>query len=206
MCVSRITGGNTSAPTRTQMTLNELAKVQDRRRQNRQGYQSAGYSDIEPREHTTINNIEATETYSNDAKCYGSVPTPIDPSVTWRIIGGNMNGLKPYGGMAELIIVAERLRALQAEAIAFSETNLERHKYQLRDNMQELFVKAFGAARVEYSTTSDKFETTYHKHGGTVCGALGQMVHQVVESGRDDTGSGRWSYITYSAKEGGTLQ
>jgi hypothetical protein len=195
-------GRNSSAPTRAQTTLNAWYHVQARRRQNRQGYQSARYSDIEFTDQSTINIFEATETYSNDAKCYGSVPVPIDPYVTWRIIGGNMNGFKPYGDMAALIAVAERLRALQAETIALSETIIEWHKFQLQDNMQKLFTKSFGTARMEYSTTSDKFETTYHKPGGTTCGALGQMVHHVVDSGRDDTGCGRWSYITYSAKEG----
>jgi hypothetical protein len=59
---------------------------------------------------------------------------------------------------------------------------------------------------MEYSTTSDKFETAYHKPGRTVCSALVQMVHQVVDSGPDDTGCGRWSYITCAAKEGKKLQ
>jgi hypothetical protein len=63
-------------------------------------------------------------------------------------------GLKPYGDMAALITVAGRLRALQAETIAFSETNVEWHKFQLRDNMQKNFTKSFGAAMMEYSTTS----------------------------------------------------
>jgi hypothetical protein len=66
--------------------------------------------------------------------------------------------------------------------------------------MQKVFKKAFGAARLEYSMISDKFETTYHKPGGNVCGALGQMVHRVVDAGRDETGCGRWSYLTYAAK------
>jgi hypothetical protein len=105
------------------------------------------------------------------------VPTLIDPSITWRIIGVNVNGLRPYGDMAALITVAEILRALQAQTIAFLETNVEWHKYQQRKNMQPLFIKASGAARMEYSTTSDKFEMTYNKPGGTVCDALGQMVH-----------------------------
>jgi hypothetical protein len=68
--------------------------------------------------------------------------------------------------------------------------------------MQKLFIKAFGTARMEYSTTSDKFEMIYHKPGGTGSGALGQMVHRVVDSGRDNTGCGRWPYITYAEKEG----
>jgi hypothetical protein len=62
MCVSCNTGRNTSAPTRTQTTLDQWSHVQDRRRQNRQGFQSASYSDIEPIEHATIKNVEATET------------------------------------------------------------------------------------------------------------------------------------------------
>jgi hypothetical protein len=67
--------------------------------------------------------------------------------------------------------------------------------------MQKLFTKSFGATRMEYCTSSDKFETTNHKRGGTTCGALGQMVHRVISSGRGEIGCGRWSYITYAAKE-----
>jgi hypothetical protein len=111
-----------------------------------------------------------------------------------------VNGLRSFGDMASLITVAERLRALQTDSIAFSETNVEWQKYELIENMQKLFTKAFGAARMEYCTLSDKFETTYHKRGGTTCGALGQMVHRVIASGRDETGCGRWSDITYAAK------
>jgi hypothetical protein len=67
--------------------------------------------------------------------------------------------------------------------------------------MQNLFTKAFGAVCMEYCTSYDKFETTYHKRGGTTCGSLGQVVHRVIASGRDETGCGRWSQITYAAKE-----
>jgi hypothetical protein len=130
------------------------------------------------------------------------VPAPIDPSVTWRIKGGNVNGLRQYGDIAALITVTERLCALQEETIAFSEKNIEWHKYQLREHMQNLFTKAFGAATMEYITTPDKFETMYHKPGGTISGVLGQLVHPVFDSVRDDTGCGRWSYITYAAKTG----
>jgi hypothetical protein len=112
-----------------------------------------------------------------------------------------MNGLRPFGDMASLIKVAERLRALQTESVAFSETNVEWHTYELRENMQKLFTNSFGAARMEYCTSSDKFERTYHKRGGTTCGALGQMAHRVIASGRGEKGCGRWSQITYPAKE-----
>jgi hypothetical protein len=68
--------------------------------------------------------------------------------------------------------------------------------------MQKIFTKIFGSARLEYCTSSDNFETTYHKRGGTTCGALGRILHRVIASGRDKTGCGRWSQITYAAKEG----
>jgi hypothetical protein len=54
MCVSRNMGRNSSAPTHTQTTLNEWSQVEDRPHQNRQGYQSTIYSDIDPREHATV--------------------------------------------------------------------------------------------------------------------------------------------------------
>jgi hypothetical protein len=68
--------------------------------------------------------------------------------------------------------------------------------------MQKLFTKAFVASRMEYRTSADKFETTYHKPVGMVYGALGQMVHRVVDAGRGETGCDRWYYLTYAAKEG----
>jgi hypothetical protein len=101
-----------------------------------------------------------------------------------------------------LVSLPLRLRALHMGTIVLSETNVEWHNFQTRDNMQKIFTKVFGSARLEYIMTSDKFETTYHKPGGTACGELGQMVHRVVGAGRDETVCGRWSYLTYAVKGG----
>jgi hypothetical protein len=54
---------------------------------------------------------------------------------------------------------------------------------------------------VECSTTKDKFETSPFKPGGTACADLGKIVHHMVKSGQDETGCGRWSYITLNCKE-----
>jgi hypothetical protein len=95
----------------------------------------------------------------------------------------------------------ERLKLLHTGTVAFQETNLEWHNKSYRDEFQKLLVKAFGEARVDYSTTKDKFETSPFKPGGTASAALGKMVHRVVKTGREDTGRGRWSYITFNGKE-----
>jgi hypothetical protein len=113
MCLSRNTRRNYAAPTRSQMTMNARSHIQARNHQIRQGYQSARYS----ADHTTTSN--ATETCNNYAKCYWSVPAPIDSNATCRIIGGNTNGLKPHGDMAALVTVAVRLLALQGNYSVF---------------------------------------------------------------------------------------
>jgi hypothetical protein len=90
---------------------------------------------------------------------------------------------------------------LQAGTVALQEKNLEWHNTGYCDEFQKLLVKAFGAARVECSTTKDKFETSPFKPGGTSSAALGKMEYSMVKTGRDETGCGRWSYITFNGKE-----
>jgi hypothetical protein len=54
---------------------------------------------------------------------------------------------------------------------------------------------------VDHSTTKEKFETSPFKPGGTASAALGKMVYCVVKTGRDDTGCGCWSYMTFNGKD-----
>jgi hypothetical protein len=51
-------------------------------------------------------------------------------------VGGNSNGIKPYGDMKELIPIVERLRNLQSGGILLNETNVEWHKWEHRKNTQ----------------------------------------------------------------------
>jgi hypothetical protein len=126
--------------------------------------------------------------YNKDIILFGHAPETIEEDKTWRLVGGNTNGIKPYGGSADLISVMERLKFLQTGTVAFQETNLEWHNKGYRNEFHKLLVKAFGAARVDHSTTKDKFETSPLKPGGTASAALGKMVHRVVKNGRDNTG------------------
>jgi hypothetical protein len=111
--------------------------------------------------------------YNKDVLLFGSAPEPIEEDKTWRLVGGNTNGIKPYGGSAELISVMERLKLLQTGTVAFQETNLEWYNKGYRDEFQKLLVKAFGVSRVDQSTTKDKFETSPFKPGGTASAARG---------------------------------
>jgi hypothetical protein len=97
--------------------------------------------------------------------------------------------------------VSERLKLLQARTVAFQVTNMEWHNKGYLDEFQKLLVKVFCAARVDFSTKKDKFETSPFKPGGPASAALGEMVHRVVKTGRDDTECRRCTYITFNGKE-----
>jgi hypothetical protein len=83
MCVSDITGKNTSALTRTQITMHAWSQVQVRIQESRQGYRSVSYAENMTFDQEVNKNPAYMDAYSNDAKRYGSVPTPIDTSETW---------------------------------------------------------------------------------------------------------------------------
>jgi hypothetical protein len=82
----------------------------------------------------------------------------------------------------------EILKLLQTGTVTFQEKNLEWHNKGYRDEFQKPLVKAFGAVRVDKSTTAYKFKTSPFTPGGTASAALGEMVHLVVKTGREDTG------------------
>jgi hypothetical protein len=133
-----ITGGEVAASTRTQATLDTWFHVQNRRdRLLCRGYRSARYSDNSPTpQSTTYSNRGRTKLrlddyigYNESAQIWVNSPAPINENEKWRISGGNSNGIKPYGGMKELIPIVERLRNLQAGGFFLNETNVEWHKW-----------------------------------------------------------------------------
>jgi hypothetical protein len=102
------TGEEAAAPTRTQATLDTWFHVQNhRRRLLRRGYRSARYSDNSPTpQSTTQSNRRGTQLqlddyigYNESAQSWVNYPAPINENETWRIAGGNSNGIKPYGDM-----------------------------------------------------------------------------------------------------------
>jgi hypothetical protein len=114
-------------------------------------------------------------------------------------VGGNVNGMIPinnYEGMTAMVV---HLKGLQAGAVSMIGTNVEWKHFQYRETTYQLLMKSFGGARVEFCTSDVSFGGRY-KPGGTATAELGNWIHRVVVSGRDPTGYGRWSYVTYGGK------
>jgi hypothetical protein len=173
-------GGESAGPTHQHATLDTWCSVQNRRCRNlRRGHISVVYKENHPTpQHILDHTQQQTGSqstklsdyvgYDDDAQCNVHAPGPTNESDTWIIIGGNANRLRPCGDMADLISIAKRTRALQAGTIALYQTNMEWHEHELRTNTDKVLIKDFGAAGTEYGTSSDKFETSNYKPGGTL--------------------------------------
>jgi hypothetical protein len=202
-------GGEVSAPTRTQETLDTWFHVQNRRRLLlRRWHISARYSDNSPTPQPAImySNRRGAHLrladyirYNVSAQIWVNSPAPINENEMWMIAGVNSNGIKPYGHMKELIPIVERLRNLQAGGILLNGTNMEWHKWEHRENSQQVLRNTFSGANVEYSTSKEKIESRV-KPGVTFTSAVGDWSQRVVRTGHDNTGCGRWLYITLGLK------
>jgi hypothetical protein len=62
--------------------------------------------------------------YNKEVLLFGHAPEPIEEDKTWCLVDGNTNGIKPYGGAADLITVLERLKLLQAGTVAMNFKNM----------------------------------------------------------------------------------
>jgi hypothetical protein len=56
--------------------------------------------------------------YNKDVLIFGQAPEPIEEDKTWRLVGGNTNGSRLYGGAADFLTVLERLKLLQTGTFA----------------------------------------------------------------------------------------
>jgi hypothetical protein len=104
--------------------------------------------------------------HNESAQSWVNSPAPINEDETWRISRGNSNSIKLYGDLKELIPIVESLRNLQAGGILLNETNVEWHKWEHRENVQQVLRTTFSGANVEYSTSKEKIESRV-KPGGT---------------------------------------
>jgi hypothetical protein len=71
----------------------------------RRGYPSARNRDSNNRDFTIpppISPFSEYIDYNKDVILFGHAPEPIEEDKTWRLVGGNTNGIKPYGGSSEL--------------------------------------------------------------------------------------------------------
>jgi hypothetical protein len=67
--------------------------------------------------------------YNESAQSCINAPAPINEDETFRIVGGNVNEIKPNQDLAEFIPIVERLKSLQAGSLLLNEANVEWHRW-----------------------------------------------------------------------------
>jgi hypothetical protein len=93
--------------------------------------------------------------------------------------------------------MARDLKGLKAGSVSMIETNVEWKYFQYRETTNQILRNIFGG--VEFCNSDVIFEGRYTS-GSTSTAALGNWDHRIVRSGRDPTGCGQWSYVTYGGK------
>jgi hypothetical protein len=209
MCRTSALGGNLAVPIQTQPTLDRWYTVQTRRSQaiwqGHHNHQSQTHHNKNKQppvtQHSNQLTIDDYKGYEGLA-AFGNVSGPINTEETWRLVGRNVNGIKPSGVNEKLGGTAIELWHMQAASASLIEQNVEWHRYEYRKKEEWTFKLEFGAAKAELGTSSEIFENTHYKPGGTAMIALGPWEHNIVELGGDPIGCRRWNYITCDGEEG----
>jgi hypothetical protein len=79
------------------------------------------------------------------------------------------------------------------------ETNVQWKHFQYRETTNQLLGRTFVGAIVEFFTPYRSLKGRY-KAGGMATAALVNWSHRMVGSGRDPSGYGLCSYVTYGSK------
>jgi hypothetical protein len=78
-------------------------------------------------------------------KKWGHRPAQIDEGKVYIHVGGNINGVKPFGAQEEITTSVSNMIRLEAGGCSLIETNTEWKRYEYRSNTEDLLRKTFGA-------------------------------------------------------------
>jgi hypothetical protein len=144
MCSRATPGIAPAASTRTQSTLDSWYKVHVRCHCNlRRGRHQVSYKNHNTTQNGTTIPWRSTPLrlddymgYNESAQSWINAPAPANEDETFRLVGGNTNGIKPYGDLAKFIPTVERLKSLQAGSVLLNESNVEWYRWEHREAAQ----------------------------------------------------------------------
>ena len=101
----------------------------------------------------------------------------------------------------------ENLHKMEADIFLASETNCNWKTAEFRNNLQRSIRNFWPAHRVAFSSSDVGLELEFHEFlpGGTCTMAFDHLGMRVVKAGEDDSGLGRWSYLTLEGQDGRRL-
>ena len=101
-------------------------------------------------------------------------------------------------------ILLDNLNDMDADVFMASETNINWKTAAFRNDFQRKVSNIWPANKLAYSTSDVGLEFEMHEYlpGGTCTMAVDNLSMRVIKAGEDESGLGRWSYITMEGQGG----
>jgi len=130
---------------------------------------------------------------------WGDIMINPKPFQTFRILSRNVNTLSTQQNYLQWKAASQALASCEVDAIALQETNVSWDKIH-RQKISQILRKPTGHATTATSSSTE-ISTKSHQCGGTLQAIVGGWASRVVESGKDPSGLGRWSYTELQGRD-----
>ena len=99
--------------------------------------------------------------------------------------------------------VLNKVHTMEADVFMASETNCNWKTADFRNNIQQTVKKNWPNHRLAFSSSDVGVELAFHEFlpGGTCTMAFDHVGMRVIKAGEDDSGLGRWSFITVEGQD-----
>ena len=138
---------------------------------------------------------------------WGNLPTIIDTTKTLQVIGHNINGLELYKppNDQKTQLLLENTYNQQAHVLLLQENNIDFKTIEARLDWNMATKNYWTGHHSSHSTSTAAPRTGRYLPGGTTTSVLGEQSSRVIQSGTDNTGMGRYSWVTLQGKENRTI-
>jgi len=116
---------------------------------------------------------------------------------TFRIASKNVNTLSPEDSLIQWQGIAHAMRSYQIHSLCIQEPNTKWTPH-LQHHIQHIFQQTFLQSALSTSNSTEPSGT--YQPGGTALTIVGPHASQLLSSGQDSSGMGRWSYIELLGK------
>jgi Endonuclease/Exonuclease/phosphatase family len=126
------------------------------------------------------------------------------------IVLWNLGGFPVDRHSGKSKVIEEAIRALGADVICLTETDVNWNKVTIHNRLHERFLgwwQRLSLNIAHYAALPPKQmqSTSAHQYGGVALCSVNDGAARVISSGQDATGLGRWAWTRYQGKDSNSL-
>ena len=123
-----------------------------------------------------------------------------------RVAFQNINGLPKSKQHPKNKDFVEMEARLQVDVLGISEVNLYWPKVDVQDQLQARTREWWQTSHTNKAFLNEEGISSHFQPGGTAIMSIGQVSSRVIESGKDKSGMGRWTWTRYQGKNEQTIR